>query len=146
MKVHKVHITALLITISYYVISNIIFIKAILSPNPIVYFMVPFIFTSAAAITFLYMFSHEKFFAFAREIEKRQLKMEKKLTKRFSHNSKVVTVLAAAVVGGPVLAALTARMLMNDVANKYAVMLLTNIPATIWAVASAKGVTTLFLS
>lgn len=80
---------------------------------------------SAAAIfgaVFLYLFSHEAFFKFARVIEKKEQKQEKRWLGRFSHTGRIVATLIIGILAGPLFSALTARMLLPRHRLKYQVV------------------------
>jgi len=138
MKIKRIHVIAVLILAVYYSISKMVFITTIVNPNLFVYFFGPYFFGATASVIFLYVFSHEEFFSFAKEIEKKNMKKEKKLLHRFKHHGKIASTLAIATVGGPVFSALTTRLLLNNFRHKYLLVFIGNIPATILGVGIAK--------
>lgn len=143
MKIKKVHLVGVGVLIVYYTLSKMIFFSTIISSNPLVYLIIPYVFGSVAAVIFLYIFSHEEFFSFAKEIEKKSMKKENKLLKRFGNHGKVTSMFLISIFGGPVFSALTARLLLKNFKYKYYLVVIANIPATIWTIGSSKGLLSL---
>jgi hypothetical protein len=116
---------------AYFIVGNIILIKAILSDNILLSYGAPFVYGVMASILFLFIFSHEDFFKFAKEIEKKEERAEKRWLKIFSQTGKVVSTIGIGTIGGPILSALTARLLLNRKPYKYLLVALISIPSTI---------------
>lgn len=135
----KVHAVAVVFILIYLFFANLIVVKFSTNDNHLVAFGVPMLYGGLTSVLFLYLFSHEDFFNFAKEIEKGQMKKEKKWLSRFSHFSKITTTFLMAMVGGPILGALTARLLLSRTGYGYALLLLANLPSTLLTVSVARG-------
>lgn len=139
-----VHLQAVFFLILYSIISKSIFIKSISSENNIIAFLVPYLFGVVAGMVFLYLFSHEDFFHFIKEVEQMQSKKENNFLKKYRHYGKVICTLVVAAVGGPVFAALTIRLLLNRYKYKYFLIAVGNITSTIIHVSTARGLFVFF--
>ena len=139
---HRIYLHAAIALAIYYTFSRIIFIGSLVSPSLLVNFAGPAIYGATASVIFLYIFSHEQFFAFAKVIEKKEKKAEDKWLKKFEHHGSAVTTALVGTIGGPIFGALTARFLLADHSNayKYILLILTSIPSTLFSMGMAKGV------
>lgn len=135
-----VHLHAVIFLLVYTIISKAIFIKSISSTSLQVAFFIPYTFGVFAGIFLLYLFSHEDFFHFMKDVEKEENKKEKKFLKKYKHYGKILSTFLIATIGGPVFAALTVRFLLNKFWYKYLLIALGNIPSTLLAVTLAKGI------
>jgi hypothetical protein len=142
----KVHLQAILLLLLYTVLSKFIFVKSITSESYAVNFMGPYMYGVVAGSIFLYLFGHEDFFHFIRDVERQQKKKEDKYIKKYIHYGKVFCSLIVATVGGPVFSALTVRLLLNRAWFKYLLIAIGNIPSTLVAVAMGKGALFVVLS
>lgn len=143
-RLHWVHIFAVLILGGYFVLSKINLINGLTKDLLIVSFLQLYLFGTFFACLFLFIFSHEKFFPFAKEIEKKQEKREKAFLKKYIHHGKVLGTFIIGIVGGPVFSSLTARLLLNNYPFKYLLIILANIPSTILTVGIGSGVVSIF--
>lgn len=137
--IRSVHLQAAALLIIYTFLSKFIFYKSVVSSNLIIVFLGPYVFGVAAGIIFLYLFNHEDFFHFVREVEKQERSREKKYLKKYLHYGRIVAVLIIATIGGPVFSALTIRFLLNNVWYRYLLIMAGNIASTILAVLLGKG-------
>lgn len=142
----SVHLQAILFLLFYTILSKFIFVKSIISDSYAVNFFGPYIYGVIAGSVFLYLFSHEDFFHFIKDLKKQQKKKEDKYIKKYIHYGKVLCSLVVATLGGPVFSALTVRLLLNRVWFKYVLVAIGNIPSTIIAVAMGKGAMFVVLS
>lgn len=138
----KIHLGALLTLAVYLILSKLIFVRAMVDKNVINSFLWPFIFGSFATIIFLYLFSHEDFFHFISDLEKKEEPKEKTLLKRYYHHGKVMTTILVGTFGGPIFAALTARLLIPRFRYKYLVVIISVALSTISGMGVAKGLFT----
>lgn len=134
-----VHLQAAVFLIVYTIVSKVIFIKSIISPSLAVNFFVPYFFGIFAGMILLYLFSHEDFFHFIKEIERQEEKKENRYLGKYMHYGRILATLIVATVGGPVFAALTIRLLLNKVWYKYLLLAFGNITSTLLAVSLARG-------
>lgn len=142
--IRGVHIQAIFFLVVYTIISKAVFIKSITSSNMFIVFLVPYFFGITAGIIFLYLFNHEDFFHFMKEVEKEDGKKEKKYLKRFKHYGKIISTLIIAAIGGPIFSALTIRFLLNNVWYRYILIAVGNIASTLFAIFFTGGLLRLF--
>lgn len=94
---------------------------------------------------FLYFFSHEDFFKFAREIERKNTKKEREWEHRFLHYGKLISSIIIGILSGPLIGALVLRFLLPRYKYKYLIIGLSSaLSATIW-LGIARGVISLRL-
>lgn len=136
----KIHLTAGLLLLLYFALGNTVMALFITRKNFLESFWGPWIYGSLAAVAFLYIFCHESFFDFAPELRKKEMKSEKKLLKRFKQKNRWITTLIIAILGGPILSALTTRLLLNTSKYKYLFVVLANVPATVFGIAKYRWV------
>jgi len=134
-----IYLKALTAWIFYLVTSNSIVIWAVHTDQLLLAYLIPFIYGSLGGIIFLYLFTHQDFFKFAHEIEKRELKIEKKLYKLFHNHLKVGAVCLTCLVGGPVLSAAGAKLFLTTHKYKYLILILVNIPSTLLTISIGRG-------
>lgn len=140
----KIYWQALAVLAVYFAFSNTVFVHFAFLDNRVISYGVPMVVGAVAGVIFLYIFSHEDFFSFAKDLEKREMKAEKKWLKHFVHFGKLSTTFAVGTVGGPILAALTIRLLLSASRYRYVWVILANIPSTIFSVGIAKGAISIF--
>ena len=143
-KFHWTHFVAIVTLIGYFVLSKINMVHALMKNNIIESFLQLYLFGIFFACLFLYLFSHEKFFAFVKEIEKEEEKEEKKYLKKYIHHGKILAIFIIGTIGGPIFSSLTTRLLLNNYAFKYLLVILANIPSTILIVGIGNGFINLF--
>lgn len=136
----RVHLQAFIFLLLYSVLSKTIFFKALASRNTLIEFLIPYIFGVIAGFVFLYLFNHEDFFHFIREVEHEEKQKENLYLKKYLHFGKIVCTLIIALLGGPLFSALTVRFLLNNVWYRYWLIALGNVGSTILSVSLAKGV------
>lgn len=135
---HWIHLIAVFILGSYFVLSKVNTVYALTRNNLVESFLQLYLFGIFFACLFLYIFSHEKFFSFAKAMEKSESKKEKRYLNKYIHHGKVFGTFVIGAIGGPVFSSLTARILINNYWYKYIVIILANIPSTIFTVGLAK--------
>lgn len=128
---HWTHLFAIIVLALYFIASKINLAHALGNQNVFWVFMQIYLFGIFFACLFLYIFSHDRFFPIAREIEKTEKKKEKKYLDKYLHHGKILATFLIGVVGGPVFSSLTARLLINNHWYKYLIIILANIPSTI---------------
>lgn len=142
-KLHWTHLVAIGLLTFYFVVSKINLAHALSNRNLYFSFLQIYLFGIFFACLFLFIFSHEKFFSFAKEIEKREEKKEKKYLSKYVRHGKVLATFLIGVLGGPIFSSLTARMLINNHWYKYLVVIVANIPSTILTVGLGKSLITI---
>lgn len=143
-KLHWSHLLAVGVLAFYFIASKINLAHALQYQNTAISFLQIYLFGVFFAVLFLYIFSHEKFFPIATEIEKSEEKKEKKYLKKYIHHGKVLATFLIGILGGPVFSSLTARLLLNNHWYKYLVVIVANIPSTILTTGLGKSLVTLF--
>lgn len=145
LKIHWIHFFAIGLLTTYFVISKVNLAHALGNQNTLFVFIQIYTFGIFFACLFLYIFSHDKFFPIAREIERTEEKKEKKYLEKYSHHGKVLATFLIGTLGGPVFSSLTARLLINDHWYKYLIIILANIPSTIATLSFGQGIYQLML-
>ncbi len=140
LKLHKIHLIAVFILGSYFVLSKINLVHALSNPNFIISFLQIYLFGIFFACLFLFIFSHEKFFTFAKDIEKQEQAKEKTFLKKYIHHGKILATFVIGVIGGPVFSALTARILLNNFSLKYFLIIIANIPSTLFTLGIGRSI------
>ncbi len=141
---HWIHLIAVFILGGYFVLSKVNLLNSLNRDTLAISFIQIYLFGIFFSCLFLFIFSHEKFFTFATEIEKEEKKKEQKYLKKYLHHGKVFTTFIIGMIGGPVFSSLTARLLINNYWYKYLVIILANIPSTIFTVGLAKPFVSIF--
>ncbi len=141
---HWIHLIAVFILGGYFVLSKVNLLNSLTRNSLVISFIQIYLFGIFFSCLFLFIFSHDKFFTFASEIEKRQKKKEQQYLKNYLHHGKVFATFIIGMIGGPVFSSLTARLLINNYWYKYLVVILANIPSTIFTVGLAKPFISLF--
>lgn len=134
-----VHLQAIIFLVVYNIISKTVFLKSLLHSEYFINFIGPFLFSCMAGSIFLYLFRHEDFFRFIKEVERQESKKEKGYLKRFAHHGKILTTLIIATIGGPIFSALTIRLLLPKYEHPYVLLFVGNIFSTLFSTGLAKG-------
>ena len=83
--IRPIHIQTLLVIIGYLLVSKFVFFKFVIGTDITEAFLGPFIFGVLTSFIFLYLFSHEDFFHFIKEVEEREEKKEGRYLKIYKH-------------------------------------------------------------
>lgn len=134
-----IYIKAIVFLIFYFIASKSIFLNAFISQSLIIAFLTPMLFGAISGIIFLYLFSHEDFFRFAKLIEKKKIKSEKRLEHKFIKFGRVIASIIIGTVGGPILSALSVHILIAKSPYRYWIVFFSAIPSTIFTMGLAKG-------
>lgn len=137
--IRPIHIQTLFVIVAYLVISKFVFFKFVTGPNMVESFLGPFIFGVLTSFIFLYLFSHEDFFHFIKEVEKKEERKEEEYLRKYKHLGKIAAVLAIGAIGGVIFAALTVRLLLINYKYRYLILLISMFFSTIFTVGVAKG-------
>ena len=140
-KIKLVHLEAFLVWLVYDVVTKGSFVATVSS---VVAGANSFILNIGLSVffglLFLYFFSHEDFFKFISEIERKNRKAEKQWENRFAHYSKLLVAFVIGVIAGPLIGALSVRFLLTRYKFKYLVVLVSScISALVW-ITIARGV------
>lgn len=143
-KFHWIHLIAVFVLGGYFVLSKVNLVHALSANNFISSFLQLYLFGIFFACLFLFVFSHEKFFPFAKEIESEEKKKEQKYLKKYLHHGKILATFVIGAIGGPIFSSLTTRLLLNKYAFKYILVILANIPSTVLTVVVSRGIVHIF--
>ena len=142
--IRPVHIQTLFVIVAYLVVSKFVFFKFVTGSNITKAFLGHFIFGVVTSFIFLYLFSHEDFFHFIKEVEEREEKKEDRYLKKYKHFGKVAAVLVIGTIGGVIFAALTTRLLLIHYKYKYLILLISMFFSTAFSVGLVKGLFSLW--
>lgn len=137
---HWIHLFAAFILGCYFILSKANTLNAVVNKDLLNSFVQIYLFGIFFACLFLYIFSHDRFFPVAREIEKRQKEKEKQYLEKYLKHGKILATFLIGMCGGPIFSSLTARILLKNYRFKYVLIVLANIPSTVITVALGKGV------
>jgi hypothetical protein len=139
--IKHIHFKALAVWAIYSVVTKAAFLigisETVKSSNA---YLVNIFLNVVFGILFLYLFSHEDFFKFAREIERKNIKKEKKLEHRFLHYGKLVSGLLIGILSGPLIGALALRFLLPKYRYKYLMIILSSATSSALWLGMARGV------
>ena len=144
--IKKIYLQAIVAVFVYVGLGHVILISSALSQNMIRSYGVPLAYGILGGISFLYIFSHEDFFKFAKVIEKREQKHEKELLRLLKHHGKIWTTMTVGSIGGPIFGALTTRLLLATSKYKYLVVTFSTALWSIMITSLYRGVVLPFLS
>ncbi len=102
-------------------------------------FGLPLAYGVLSGLFFLYIFNHDKIIRIARLIEEKEEKIEERWLKHFAHSGKLISCFLMGMIGGPVLAALTIRLLLPRFKHKYLLVTIVVIVDTFFYVGFLKG-------
>ncbi len=84
-------------------------------------------------LIFLYIFNHEDFFKFAKEIENKNSKKEKEWEHKLQHSGKLFSSFLIGILSGPLIAALAVRFLQPKSKYKYfLIIIISALSAFFW--------------
>ncbi|QQG41763.1 MAG: hypothetical protein HYV90_00395 [Candidatus Woesebacteria bacterium] len=119
----SVHIKAMFVWLVYSIITKGSFLTGSLrSGGILISYLLNIILSIFFGWMFLYFFSHEDFFKFAKEIENKNVKKEKQWERKLLHHGKLVTSFLIGVATGPLIGALAVRFLLPRFKYKYLVI------------------------
>lgn len=144
LKIHWTHLFAVGLLTLYFIVSKVNLAQAFLKDDLILTFIQLFAFGTVFSFIFLYIFSHEKFFPFAKEIEKKEEEKEKSYLKKYLKHGKIAATFLIGVIGGPVFLSLTTRLLLNSFRFRYLFVLITSFASTLVTLGAGKGLFLIF--
>ena len=140
-KIKLVHLEAFLVWLVYDIVTKGSFVATASSiVTGVSSFVLNVLLSIFFGLLFLYFFSHEDFFKFVSEIERKNRKAEKQWENRFARYSKLLVAFVVGVIAGPLIGALSVRFLLPRYKFKYLVVLISScISALVW-ITIARGV------
>lgn len=142
---HWTHLAAVAILAGYFIISKLNLAHALSNQNLFISFIQLFAFGTIFTYLFLYIYSHEKFFPFAREIEKKEESKEKGYLKKYLHHGKMLATFLIGIVGGPIFLSLTIRLLLNNFRYRYLYVFIISFFSTVFTFILGKGFINIFI-
>ncbi|KKQ92699.1 MAG: hypothetical protein UT17_C0001G0078 [Candidatus Woesebacteria bacterium GW2011_GWB1_39_10] len=136
----SVHLKALFVWIVYSVITKASFLAGSIKTEVMSAFSLNVFLSVFFGILFLYFFSHEDFFKFAKEIENKNIKSERRWEHRFLHYGKLTSAILIGVATGPLIGALAARFLLVKFKYKYLTVSLSSALGSIFWLGVARGI------
>lgn len=128
-----IYLQALIVYLIYTLLGKYLLITGILADNSTFAYFIQMALSAAFAAIFLYLFSHEDFFRFAKVIEKKESEKEKKYIKKYLHLGKHLAVLVIGILAGPLFAALSARFLIPHSPYRYLLVIIaSSVSSLIW--------------
>lgn len=143
-KLHWTHLVAIGLLTFYFIVSKVNLAHAFSNNNILKTFIQLFAFGTFFSFVFLYIFSHEKFFPFAKEIEKKEEEKEKSYLKKYLKHGKIIATFLIGVIGGPIFLSITTRLLLNNFRFRYLFVTFTSFVSTVITLAAGKGLFLIF--
>lgn len=135
-----VHFQAIAFIIIYSVLSIFVVAKALLNPSIYISFLVSFSFGIISVFVFLYLFSHEDFFHFFKNLDKFENKKEKSYLGNFMQYGKFLACILISVIGGQIFLALTIRFLFPKSSPRYLIAFAVTLISTIIVIFFGKSI------
>ena len=123
----------------YYVMSWTILYIATKSEDLLVAYGLPILFGSVVGISLLAIFTHDHIIKIAKYIEKKEAKVEQAWLKRFARLGKLMSTVLIGMFGGPILGALTIKLLLPKVGYKYPLIVFINILSSLFHISVLRG-------
>jgi hypothetical protein len=117
--IKRVHLTAIIIWLIHSFIEKALLVRMLTLSNTFLAYAIEALHSTLTALFFLYLFSHEDFFKFAKDIEKKQKKNEKKTLKFFKHTGKLIASFLICLFISNVLLALVVRLFYRKKSTRY---------------------------
>ena len=140
---HWIHLIAVFILGGYFVLSKVNLVNALTRETVIASFC-NYIYLEYFSLAYFCFFSLMRNFFLLQKIWKEKSLKMKKIFKKYLHHGKVIGTFVIGAIGGPVFSSLTARLLLNNYPFKYLLIILANIPSTIFTVGIARGLIQVF--
>lgn len=138
--IRPIHVQTFFIIIGYLLLSKFVFFEFVADRDVTMSFFGPFAFGVLTSFVFLYLFSHEDFFHFIKEVERKEEKKEEEYLRKYKHLGKIAAVLVIGAIGGVIFASLTTRLLLTNYKYRYLVLMVAIFFSTVFSVSLAKGV------
>ncbi|KKR73214.1 MAG: hypothetical protein UU16_C0027G0004 [Candidatus Woesebacteria bacterium GW2011_GWA2_40_7] len=135
-----VQLQAIAFVVVYFLISNLFVVKFITNPNIYISFFSSLIFGSVSVFAFLYLFSHQNFLPFFKNLQGSQDKKEKKYLKSYIKYGKFLACIIVGILGGPIFLALTIRFLFPRSKNKYLIGFVSTFVSTVIVIFFGKSI------
>lgn len=136
----SIKVKALVFLAIYIIFAKILYFYFVANFSLVASYIVIGLFSCLFGVVYLYLFSHEDFFRFAKLIELKERKQEEWWLHFFTHTGKFVTATIIGVLLGPILAALSVRILYPRFAYKYWLVIFICALSDIFWVSFGKGV------
>ena len=116
---YKIYAIAVTVWLVYSLVGKAVFVTGSVWPDSATGYILVSAYAVLFSVVFLYLFSHEDLFRFARIIEKRERHNDKKWLVNLVSAGKFTGTTIAGVMGGPVLGALAVKIFYGQKTYKY---------------------------
>ena len=137
--IKPIHVKAVGALAIYFVCGNLILWSSVFREGFFPTYVPTMLYGAISSAAFLFIFSHEDFFKFAKVIEKIEEKMEKRWLGFLSHAGRVFTSFIVGTLTGAVLGALTIRFLLPKASYRYLLAFLVGALSGIFVTTSISG-------
>lgn len=127
------------VVIFYTLISYLVMFSCVAQPNLILSFLISIIFNLVSTTVFLYLFTNKKTSNFAKKIEQSKKKNQQKYLEKFLRFGKFLTCIILSFIGGPILLALTIKLIFNKSSHKYLIAVIACTISTFIFISFSKG-------
>lgn len=141
----SVYVKALIILIVYVLFSRLLFITLVFNKNLALALTLPPVFAGSASIAFLYFFTNEDLFKFARIIIQKKKKTEDKLIHKFIGFGRFLAVIIIGTIAGPLFCSLTAYLLISHYKYKYYLVTIISAVSIFVSMLLARGILHVFV-
>lgn len=142
----KSYLKALIILITYVIITRAIFISTVVLANSTVAFLIEIITASFSGFAWFYFFEHEDIFKFVKIIKDKKKNAEQKLLDKFLRFGSIGASVLIGYIGGPLFCALTIHLLLKDFKYKYYLLIAICASSSFLSLAMARGLLHLVFS
>lgn len=135
----KPNIKNISIIVIYIGLSYLVTLYCIAHPNIILSFLISLIFGLVSTAVFLYLFIHQDSSDFVKKLEQSEKKNQKKYLKKFLRFGKFLACIIMSLIGGPILLALTVKLLFAKSSHKYRIAFIVCTLSTVIFISLSKG-------
>ncbi len=135
----KLNFRNISIIITYIVLSYLIMLFCIAHPDTILSFLIALTFNLISTAIFLYLFINQNSSSFVKKLEQTQKKNQKKYLQKFLRFGKFIASIILSFIGGPLLLALTVKLLFDNSHHKYSIAIIACIISTTIFISFSKG-------
>lgn len=139
-----VHLQAVIFIVIYFLVSTLVVAKSITTSNVYFSFLIAFSFGLVSAFIFLYLFSHEDFFPFFKNLDKYENRAEKGYLGNFIKYGKFLACVVISLIGGQIFLALSIRFLFPKSKNKYWIATISTLVSTVVVIFFGKSILSVF--
>ena len=135
----KLNFRNISIIIIYIVLSYLVMFFCTVHLDTILSFLIALTFNLVSTIIFLYLFINQRSSDFVKKLEKIEKKNQQKYLQNFLQFGKFITSIILSFIGGPILLALTIKLLFNKSFYKYFIAITASAISTLIFISLSKG-------